>query len=121
MSEDDSIDLSGAGTSLGTVGSGLIGDEDDTTTENAEEIDGIITYTLSEPAEQARIDTSVDSLASGVESAWNDATPDLGENPLEWGPDWLDEATIAVGVLLLLIALRPYVEAGNTAAGAVTG
>lgn len=57
---------------------------------------------------------------SEIEDAWNDATPDLGDNPLEWGPDWLDEAALALIALAVLFVLRPYMEGANTAADAVT-
>ncbi|MFB6302763.1 MAG: hypothetical protein ABEH78_07890, partial [Haloferacaceae archaeon] len=50
LNEDTSLDLSGAGTSLGMIGAGIIGDESESTTENAEEVQRQVDRSTTEPA-----------------------------------------------------------------------
>jgi hypothetical protein len=60
---------------------------------------------LSDPADEGGVayETGEDA-AEAAQDAVNEAT--------SVGPDWLDEATVVVGALLVLVALRPYASAG---------
>lgn len=80
------------------------------------------TYSIGERDATITGTNTPDDLAADLEDAWNAATPDVPnwDDPLNWGPDWLDEATIVVLVLVALLILRPYMEGANTAADVVT-
>lgn len=52
-----------------------------------------------------------DDLAGGVESWWNETTPDFPENPIDAIPLWLKVGA----VLVLLVLLSDYAELGAAA------